>query len=473
MIIGRQDEISKLKKAYDSIYSEFVAVYGRRRIGKTFLIRETFKGKFTFQYTGIFNVPNQEQLEEFHHSLLAQGLSRDLPAPKTWYDAFHLLEELVSASTLERKIIFLDELPWMDTTNSRFLPAFEHFWNGWASARQDILLIICGSATSWIINKVLRNVGGLYNRVTYKLRLTQFSLAECEELARNLRLPYNRNMILEGYMIMGGVPYYWTKLEPTKSMGQNINDLFFKVGGELHGEFSFIYASMFKSPEKYIKVVEALSGRKSGLTRDEIIKNGKLDSSGQLSGILDDLIECGFVRKYCHLDKKQRDAIYQLVDCYTLFYYQFIKKSYGTDEQYWVRIMQTPTYATWCGLAFERVCLLHSRQIKSAIGISGILANLFSWHIKKTKEHPGVQIDLVIDRADNVINVCEMKYAPGGYRLTDSELRKIRERINVFGMYLPRRKVVMPVLITSNGLLPNSNSFEIPLQVTGDQLFEP
>lgn len=471
MIIGRKEEIDKLNRAYNSEYSEFVAVYGRRRIGKTFLIRETFKGKFTFQYTGINNIPNKEQLHEFYQSLFRQGLPDGSKPPKTWFDAFHLLEDLISESKEERKIIFIDELPWMDSTNSRFIPAFEHFWNGWASARKDILLVICGSATSWIINKIFRNIGGLYNRVTYKIRLQQFSLSECEELAHYHKLPLTRNMILEGYMIMGGVPYYWTKLEPTKSMGQNINDLFFKEVGELHNEFDFIYASMFKSPEKYVKVVEALSGKKSGLTRDEIITKGKLDSSGQLSRILEDLIECGFVRKYCHFDKRLRDAIYQLVDCYTLFYYQFVRMAHGTDEEYWMRTMQTPAYNTWCGLAFERVCLLHTHQIKVALGISGIMANLFSWHVKKNDEHQGVQIDLLIDRADNVVNVCEMKYAPKGYSMNDSDLKSINTKLGILEMYLPRQKFAQAVLVTSNGVIRNKYSEEIYLKVTADQLF--
>jgi hypothetical protein len=471
MIIGRKEEIEKLNRAYASEYSEFVAVYGRRRIGKTFLIRETFGGKFTFQYTGALNVSNQEQLDEFYNSLLSQGLPSDSQAPKTWFEAFHLLEHLISSAPQERKVIFLDELPWMDAANSKFIPAFEHFWNGWASARHDVLLIICGSATSWIINKILRNIGGLYNRVTYKIRLNQFSLSECEELAHHRGLPLNRNMILEGYMIMGGVPYYWTKLLPTKSMGQNINDLFFKEDGELHHEFDFIYASMFKNPDKYMKVVEVLSGKKSGLTREEIVTKAKIDSSGQLSRILEDLMECGFVHKYGHVDKKLKDAVYQLVDCYTLFYYQFVKASHGMDEDYWIKSMKTSVYNTWCGLAFERVCLLHARQIKTALGISGIMANLYAWHVRKNDEHPGVQIDLVIDRADNVVNVCEMKYAPEGYRITDSELNKIRNRLGVFKLYISRSKVAQAVLITSNGVVQNNNSFEFPLQVTGDQLF--
>lgn len=471
MLIGRNEEIAKLNKAYESDSSEFVAVYGRRRIGKTYLIRETFGDRFTFHYTGIFKTSNKIQLEVFYRHLIEQGLDPSAKPPKDWFDAFFLLEQLIGDSKCDRKIIFIDELPWMDTRNSHFVAAFEHFWNGWASARKDILLIICGSATSWIINKIFRNKGGLYNRVTYKLRLKQFTLRECEEMSKALHLPFNRNMIIEGYMAMGGIPFYWTKLEKDKSIGQNINNLFVKEDGELHDEFHYIYSSMFNTPEKYIKVVEALSGKKSGLTRDEIISKAKLDNNGHVSRILKDLIECGFVRKYCHTDKRIKDALFQLIDCYTSFYYQFIKMSDGSDEDYWVRSMNNPAYHTWCGLAFERVCLLHTRQLKQALGISGIMANLYSWHVKKNDEHPGVQIDLLIDRADNVINVCEMKYAPEGYQLTTQELSKINNRLRVFKLYTSPHKVVQPVLVTSNGVIKNKNSFEIPLQVTGDQLF--
>lgn len=472
MIIGRKEEKKELGRAYESANSEFVAVYGRRRIGKTYLIREFFQNRFSFQYTGIWNVSNKEQLVEFFTSLKKQGLSESLEAPKNWFEAFHLLENLIEKSKTKKKIIFLDEMPWMDAPNSKFIPAFEHFWNGWASARKDVLLIICGSATSWIINKILHSKGGLYNRVTYKLRLNQFSLAECEEYVNHKHLPMNRNMILEGYMVMGGVPYYWSKLDASKSLAQNINDLFLKEDGMLHNEFKFIYASIFNRPEKYLKVVEALAGKKSGLTRGEIIKKSKLENNGQLSSILEDLIECGFIRKYCHTDKRLRDAIYQLVDCYTLFYYQFVKASYNVDEQYWVRLMRTPVYNTWCGLSFERVCLLHTRQIKAALGISGIMANIFSWHTKAGDTHPGVQIDLLIDRADNVINVCEMKYAPNGYDMTAAAYKDIKTKVSVLSGYVPARKYISPVLITSNGVRRNKYSAEINDQITADQLFE-
>lgn len=472
MLIGRKKEIEQLEKAFDSKKSEFVAIYGRRRIGKTFLVRETFKNGFTFQYTGIYNVPNKVQLQEFHKSLIKQGLGNEEPAPSDWFDAFHLLENLIENSREKRKVIFIDELPWMDRKNSRFLSAFEHFWNGWASARKDVLLLICGSASSWIINKIFRNRGGLYNRVTQRIHLHQFSLKECEALARSLRLPATRNHLMETYMAIGGVPYYWTRLSPRKSLPQNINDLFFKEDAELKGEFRYIYSSMFSNPEKYIMVVEALSGKKSGLTRDEIIAKTGLESNGQLTTILEDLAECGFIRKYCNLNKNVRDALYQLVDLFTLFYYRFIIKAKNSDEEYWLRIMGTHDYNVWCGLAFEKVVLLHVSQIKKALGIGGINANVFSWHVKPTEFHPGTQIDLLIDRADNIIDVCEIKYAPNGYRLTAASLDNLKTKRSVLSRYVSPSKFLELVLITSNGVQQNKYSHEIALTVSGEQLFE-
>lgn len=473
MLIGRKEEINRLMKAYGSKESEFVAVYGRRRIGKTYLIKETFGTKFTFQYTGIHNAPNSVQLGEFYNVLIQQGLDTSARKPKTWFEAFHLLEELIKKSKVKRKIIFIDELPWMDAKNSRFVPAFEHFWNGWASFRKDILLIICGSATSWIINKIFRSKGGLYNRVTYKILLTQFSLYECERLVAAYRLPFSRNMIMEGYMVMGGVPFYWTKLDPRKSLAANVNDLFLQETGELHDEFTYIYESMFKSPEKYIRVVEALAGKKAGLTRDEIITKGHLETNGRLTCILEDLEQCGFIRKYCHTDKRVKDALYQLVDCYSLFYFQIVRSARNVDEQYWTKLIQTPAYHTWCGLSFERICLLHTRQLKIALGISGIFTSIFSWHVKANDYHPGVQIDLLIDRADGIIDVCEMKYAADGFKATPTFIKDMRTKMSVLRQYMPDSKGLQAVLVTSNGVIRSKYSDEIPVQISAEELFLP
>lgn len=471
MIIGRKKEREELWDAYASPESEFVAVIGRRRIGKTFLVRKTFNDNFAFKYTGLYNVSNKEQLKNFFLVLKEYGLPMDAPAPKDWLDAFALLKKVIEASSQTRKVVFIDELPWMAAPNSRFLQAFEAFWNGWASARGDVLLIICGSATSWIINNIFRSKGGLYNRVTYRIRLNQFSLAECEEYAEYLNLPFDRRAVLQGYMVMGGVPFYWSKCSPRKGIIQNINDLFLSEQGMLRDEFRYLYASMFSNPDKYELVMETLSGKQCGMTRDDIIKNSGLESNGQLSKILDDLTECGFIRKYCDTTKKLKDAIYQVVDCFTIFHYKWITKAAGVDQDYWMKLSSTPAYAAWCGLAFERVCLLHSRQIKFALGISGISSQLFSWTLRANDEHPGAQIDLLLDRSDNMVNICEMKYSNAPYNLTAEELRRIETRVELFRRFGVKGKAIQPVLITSSGVEQNKYSRMVPLQITADDLF--
>lgn len=469
-MIGRIKEIQVLEDAFGSGRPEFVAVYGRRRVGKTYLVREVFADRFTFCYTGALNCSTKIQLSYFHDALKEHGLD-SASAPQTWPDAFRMLKTLIEHSGDKRKVVFLDELPWMDAPRSGFVSAFEHFWNGWGASRKDLLLIICGSSTSWIINKVIKNKGGLHNRVTRNIHISPFSLSECEQYVGQLGLNLSRNNIIEGYMVMGGIPLYWSKLDRRKSLTQNINDIFLAEHGELRYEFNDLYSSIFANPDKYIKIIECLSSKKSGMTRAEIITNAKIESNGRLSAMLEDLIQCGFVRKYCHTNKKTKDALYQLVDCYTLFYYRFVKKAHGVDEDYWMKIQSTPTYNTWCGLAFERVCLLHTRQIKIALGISGILANIFSWHVPKTEEHPGVQIDLLIDRADNVVSICEMKYAPNGYVLTAAEAEKINTRVRVYSMYKPAKKGVQTVMITSNGIANRGNAANIHRELTADCLF--
>lgn len=472
MIIGRKKETEQLRRAYESEEAQLVAVYGRRRIGKTFLIRKTFGNNFFFTYSGILNISNKDQLSQFHDAIMEHG-GKNTAIPKSWFEAFGQLKELIIQSPGERKVIFIDELPWMDAPRSKFVPALEAFWNGWASGRRDILMIICGSASSWIINKIFRNKGGLHNRVTARIHLHQFTLLEIEEFVNHHRLGLTRNQIIEGYMVMGGVPFYWSKLSASKSLAQNINDIYLHEDGELRYEFNELYASIFSHPERYLSVIEALSTKKKGLTREEISKIGKLENNGHMTSILQDLTECGFIRKYCHTDKKQRDAIYQLVDCYTLFYYQFVRNSVGADDDLWIKIQQTPTYHTWCGLAFERICLLHTRQIKASLGISGIIANVFSWHISKTEDHPGVQIDLLIDRADNVVSICEMKYAPNGYTMTAAEAERINTRIRVYSLYNPPKKGIQLVMITSNGMSNKTPRINIHRELTAESLFQP
>lgn len=470
MIIGRKEEQQILRSAVQSENSEFVAVYGRRRVGKTYLIRETFGYKFTFQHTGLAKGNTKEQLFSFAISLRDAGYD-DCPIPKSWLEAFSLLSTYLKNSADEKKIVFLDELPWMDTARSNFISAFEHFWNGWASARKDIVLIICGSATSWIINKVINDHGGLHNRVTKQIALQPFTLKECEMFAESKGLEMSRYQLAECYMVLGGIPYYWSLLEKGFSLSQNIDKIIFAKNGKLSNEFNQLYASLFKSPEQYIDVVTALGKKKAGMTREEIIAATDMYSSGTLSKVLDELEYCGFIRKYNGFDKKSKQAIYQLIDNYTLFYFKFIQQNENNDEHFWSASIDSAMHRAWSGLAFERLCMAHTQQIKAALGIAGVLSNVYSWRKEADEMSDGAQIDLLIDRKDQVINLCEMKYSLSEYVIDAEYEQKLRNKKSVFINTTNTRKAVHLTMVTTFGIKVNAHSGIVQNEITLEDLF--
>ncbi|MDE5609599.1 MAG: AAA family ATPase [Bacteroidales bacterium] len=470
-MIGRKQEITLLEQAYHSNQSEFIAIYGRRRVGKTFLVRQIFSGKFAFTYSGMPNVSTKIQLHNFYKELKAQGYKAQ-SAPQNWTDAFFMLREFVASKPKGKKVIFLDELPWMDGRQSSFLPAFENFWNAWASARKDILLIVCGSATSWIVKKILHNRGGLHNRLTNQICLQPFNLKECEEYVKDMDLPLNRQQIVESYMIFGGIPFYWSLLEKSKSLSQNIDNLFFGRNAKLKDEFQELYNSLFAKPEVYIEIIKALGTKKAGMTREEIIYAAKLDSGGKFTSYLEDLENCGFIRRYQSPGSKTKNALYQLVDNFTLFYFKFMEGKRNTDANYWSKIQMSSVFHTWSGLAFERICLLHSEQIKKALGISGVITNEYSWRTAATEEHPGAQIDLLIDRSDKTINLCEIKYSDGPYTIDKKYMENLRNKAALFRQLTKTRKGIALTMITGFGLVKNSYSMNnIHSQLTVDDLF--
>lgn len=470
MIIGRKEEQQILRSAVQSENSEFVAVYGRRRVGKTYLIRETFGYKFTFQHTGLAKGNTKEQLFSFAISLRDAGYD-DCPIPKSWLEAFSLLSAYLKNSTDEKKIVFLDELPWMDTPRSNFISAFEHFWNGWASARKDIVLIICGSATSWIINKVINDHGGLHNRVTKQIALQPFTLKECEMFAQSKGLEMSRYQLAECYMVLGGIPYYWSLLEKGLSLSQNIDKIIFAKNGKLSNEFNQLYASLFKSPEQYIDIVTALGKKKVGMTREEIIAATDKYSNGALSKVLDELEYCGFIRKYNGFDKKSKQAIYQLIDNYTLFYFKFIQQNENNDEHFWSASIDSAMHRAWGGLAFERLCMAHTQQIKVALGIAGVLSNVYSWRKEADEMSDGAQIDLLIDRKDQVINLCEMKYSLSEYAIDAEYEQKLRNKKSAFIDATNTRKAVHLTMVTTFGIKANAHSGIVQNEITLEDLF--
>lgn len=472
MIIGRIQEQQELLRAANSEYSRFVAVYGRRRVGKTFLIRETFNYTFTFQHTGLAGGKTKDQLFAFRASLQSAS-GRRFASFKNWYDAFFALEEWLGSLPEGKKYIFLDELPWMDTPRSNFVSGLEHFWNSWASARKDILLITCGSATSWIVNKLIHNHGGLHNRVTNKILLHPFCLSECEQYCIANDLGYSRQQIVENYMIMGGIPFYWSMLRREWSMAQNIDSLFFSedVEGLVH-EYQQLYASLFNTPEPYMDIVTTLATKSQGQSREEIIKHVH-KQGGELTKYLNELEWCGFIRKYNCIGKQSKDALFQLTDNFTLFYFQYIMGNKNNDTHFWTNSIGSPLYHTWSGLAFERVCLQHIGQIKKALGISGVLTNVYSWRTMgdEAKGIDRAQIDLLIDRQDGVINLCEMKYSEQEYIMTQTEEMKLRRRKGNFLAATKTKKAVHITIVTPYGLKQNSHSSVAQNQVTMDDLF--
>ena len=471
-IIGREKEIETLNYCFNSEQSEFVAVYGRRRVGKTFLIKELFEDKFCFYSTGILDGDKHTQLNAWNNEISRFGGTGISPAGN-WIDAFDNLNTLIlnkHNDKSKKKVIFLDEVPWMATMHSDFLAGLDYFWNRWASSRKDILLIICGSAASWITEKIINNRGGLHNRLTRHIYVAPFTLKECEKYFLSRNIPMTRYQIAEAYMIFGGIPYYLSLMNPKYSLYQNVDEMYFSQNAELNNEFDNLFRSLYIDAENYIKVIETLALRGIGLTRLDISKNSGVSDGGTLTKILNNLIISGFIREYKAYGKKKKDSLYQLIDFFTIFDIRFRneRKKYSTD--FWLRFSSTSTYSNWSGITFEKLCLLHLEQIRKKLGISGVLTAVYSW--KGKFENDGAQIDLVIDRNDNVINLCEMKFSSKPYTLQKSDSESLRNKRAVFTDSNHTNKAVVTTMITTFGLTWNMYSAEILSQVILDDLFE-
>lgn len=472
ILVGRKNELKQLESIMNSNEAEFVVVYGRRRVGKTFLINTFFDDNYAFKLTGLAKKSKSEQLSNFAEALNRYGDGRKFTKPRTWFEAFNSLRALLEAKIEKGKqVVFIDELPWMDTRGSNLITAIEHFWNDWASTRNNLVFITCGSATSWITKKLLKNRGGLHNRVTQKLFIRPFILAETKEYLQSRNILMDDKDITESYMIMGGIPFYLKHIRRGASLAQNIDEMFFLEHGRLEGEFEALYASLFDNSENYIKVVAALSAKKRGLTRDEILNTTKLENNGHFSTVLKNLISCDFIRFYKPFGNKSKQGLYQLIDPFTLFYYKFIKQNNNLSKPFWQYQQGTSLHNTWLGLAFEQLCLHHHPQIEKALGISGISTQVFSWTgLSRDKEK--AQIDLIIKRADRVVNICEMKFYDGEYVMKKKDYDEMVRRVHLFKEANNIKGAVHPVLVTSYGLKPNQYSGYFQNCVTLRDLFE-
>jgi len=455
-LTGRIKELSDLKSLLTSNRSEFVAIYGRRRVGKTFLVRSAFYQQFAFEVTALGNATLNQQLTNFHVALQKVYPTVENTPATDWFTAFHQLTRYIENLKSTRKIIFFDELPWFDTHGSGFIQSLEHFWNSWASARNDIILVVCGSAASWMLNTLINNRGGLHNRVTRRIKLVPFTLRECELFLESKQSVLDRYQIIQLYMVFGGIPFYWDEIAPGKSAVQNINDICFTENGLLRHEFPNLFRSLFKNYQKHEDIINALVKKAKGLTREEIIKSTGLPNAGSTTRILVELEESGFIRKYIPFGKKRRNSLYQLVDSYSHFYLRFIRDAILTEQDNWLTSIDSPGYRAWSSYAFEQVCLYHLQQIKFALGISGVQTSVSSW--RSMLENQGAQIDLVIDRRDQVINLCEMKYSINPFVINKKYAGELQNKIGSFKMETSTRKSVFLTMITTFGLQSNSHS---------------
>lgn len=455
----------------ESERSEFVVVYGRRRIGKTFLVRRFFKDNYAFSFVGKHEMRREQQLAEFAKELMCYSHSTFVPQLKNWTEAFDALQRLLETYNISgKKVVFFDEMPWMDTPKSDFVSALENFWNGWVNMRDDIVLVACGSATSWMVDKLLHNQGGLFNRITQKIYLRPFKLSEMEQYLDEKHFGWNRYQIAQCYMILGGIPFYLTLLNPKLSLLSNIDELFFAdAHAMLRTEYNELYSTLFKRPDNYLAVIRMLTERKEGFTRKEINEKTKLGGAA-LSKILSDLEQCDFIFSYARYGNAKNNAIYRIKDFYTLFYYKYVNGIDTKDSLRWTHLSSTPQVSSWQGFSFELLCLLHLDEIKKALGIDRILNDASAWRSKQPEQN--TQIDLVIERADHNINLCEMKFSSGMYAIDKGYEQKLRERMSIFLAETMTRCSTRITMVTTYGVLQNKHSGIVNDEVLLDDLFE-
>ncbi len=476
-IIGRVAEQKQIRGCFESDKSELVSVFGRRRVGKTCLIKQCFDEEFDFWFTGMYQMSRLQLLTQFRQAL-SECTGDKTAKIKDWFEAFDFLKKYLLSLDKDRVVVFLDELPRMDTPRGNFLQAFSYFWNMWPSSRTLLKLYVCGSATTWMIKNFAGDKGGLYGRVTPSIYLAPFCLAETEQfLSRIKHMNLNRHRILEVYMILGGIPCYLDMLQKDLPLSKNIDNLFFRENAVLKTEYEFLFRSLFNDSKSYRKVIEALSQKLKGLTREEIMKEADIKDGGTLTEILDNLRLCDFIREYRSIGKVKRSSLYQLTDLFSLFYLNFVEKGNSRDENFLSDIAFSGREDSWAGYSFEQVCLHHIRQIRSRLGISGVLSNVYSWSCPGFTDEDGTkwkggQIDLLIDRNDEVINICELKYASAKYEITESYEEHLRERASLFRKKTGTRKALHHTFITTYGVKQNKHSGIVQSEVTMDDLFE-
>lgn len=479
-IIGRKQEIAEINELYNSDKPEFLAVYGRRRVGKTFLIKEVLQGKFTFYHTGLSPIDDEgqkatmkDQLESFYYSMIRAGLN-ETRRPKTWLEAFFMLENLLEdLDDGSRQVVFIDELPWMDTPRSRFLPAFESFWNGWGTGRDNLMLVICGSATTWMLDHIVNNRGGLSDRTTCEIHLSPFTLGETREFMISKNISLIDYDIAEAYMILGGIPYYLNYFKKGLSLAQNIDQIVFAKKPRLSNEFERLFRSLFVNHDLYKEVVRFLSTKHAGFTRNEIAEKLEKKSGGNLSDILKALKGSEFIDSYTPLGSRKDEVRYRLIDPFCRFYLTFVEKRVGNDYKFWENSRNTGVVNAWRGITFEELCMMHIEQIKEALKVGGVLSTESAYSFRGNDKQKGSQMDLIISRNDHVVNLCEMKFSLSPFIIDNEYAETLQERIDIVRKLLDDDMVSIHLtFITVKGVKPNIHSGIVQKEVLLKDLFE-
>lgn len=473
-LISRTKECAELQRCLESDRSELVIVHGRRRIGKTYLVDKFFNYKYDFSYVGEHNTSATIQIQNFVRAIEKHSKSKHkMKGISTWYDAFNALEDyLETLPSNRKKVVFIDEMPWMDTQRSNFVSALENFWNGWANRRTDIMLIATGSATSWMADKIIGNTGGLHARVTCNLRLSPFTLYETEQYLRLRNCKWDRYQIMQCYMMLGGVPFYLSILNTSDSLAQNIDRLFFFEGAQLKYEFDELYTGLFNKADSYIEVVKLLSENKNGLSREDIVRTTGIEGTF-MSKILKNLERCDFITRWSLYGNNKKNAIYKLTDFFTLFHHKFIETNNTKDEHWWSNNLNSSSVSSWMGLSFELVCQCHHKQIKAALGIAGVGTAISVWRSKANEKNgiPGFQIDMIIERADRMIHLCEMKFCKDMYGITEKYETALRERMAFFRLATKNKKSLVHTFITTYGVVDGKHKSIVHSEVKMDDLF--
>lgn len=477
---GREKEKKHLQELYDSEKAEFMAIYGRRRVGKTFLVSEFFKDKGVyFEITGSKKAPKSEQIRNFHREFIALfPEENNVDPPKDWGDALNRLQlALQKLPHTQKVVLFFDELPWLAAPRSGFLRALDYFWNRHISRMNNVKLIVCGSAASWMIHHVIDDKGGLYGRLSSQMRLEPFTLTEVEHLliARGIKL--DRKQLITLYMAIGGIPKYLNFVKQGSSVMQMINDFCFKPQGFLFQEFPKLFKSLFDDAHKHIKVIKILAENRYGLSQSEIFEEAGLPTGGHSSSVLEELEESGFIASFPAYGKQVKDRRWRLIDEYSYFYLTWIENMRSsilqrTDADYWLKCQASQSWLSWAGYAFENVCLKHIGKIKEAIGITGVSSVDTQWSFRGDKSLPGVQIDLLIDRADNCINLCEMRFSNDTYVLSKKDKEALERKERVFRRETETNKTIFVTMITPYGVVENEHYLgTVQKQVTMNELF--